>query len=157
MTRTIMNTTAQWYVLEFCAVRYKAVFRYLDSINAEWYCPMQLTFHLRAGRVKSYNRRISPLFPGYLFIRLDFNILHTTQITRFQHTRRFVSFGKEPQAIAEDIIFQMRTVEQKEYELPDGIHSIPHEFAEVLLIEDPLKRNYALLNYLASRNVQLAS
>ncbi|MFB8746638.1 transcription termination factor NusG (plasmid) [Citrobacter cronae] len=152
-----MNATTQWYVLEFSSVRYKTVFRYLDSINAEWYCPMQLTLHQRAGRVKSYNRRLSPLFPGYLFIRLDFNILHTTQITRFQHTRRFVSFGKEPQAIPEDIICQVKAVEQKEYDLPDGIHSIPHEFAEVLLMDDPLKRNYALLNYLASRNVQLAS
>lgn len=152
-----MNTTAQWYVLEFSSVRYKTVFRYLDSINAEWYCPMQVTLHQRAGRVKSYNRRISPLFPGYLFIRLDFTVLHSTIVTRFSHVHRFVSFGKEPQAISEDIICQIRTVEQQEYDLPDGIHSIPHEFAEVLLLDDPLKRNYALLNYLASRNVQLAS
>lgn len=157
MTETIMNTTAQWYALEFSSVRYKTVFRHLDSINAEWYCPMQLTLRQRAGRIKSYNRRESPLFPGYLFVCLDFNIMHSTLVTRLSHVHRFVSFDKEPQAIAEDIICQIKTVEQREYNLPDGTHSIPHEFAEVLLMEDPLKRNYALLNYLASRNVQLAS
>jgi transcriptional antiterminator RfaH len=152
-----MKSAAHWYVLEFSAVRYKTVFRYLDSLNAEWYCPMQLTLRKRNGRLKSYTRRESPLFPGYLFIRLDFDILHSTLVTRLSHVHRFVSFGNEPVSVSEDIILQVKACEINEDAFHGGIHAISHEFAEILLLDDPLKRNYALLNYLASSNLQHAS
>lgn len=157
MNNRITTGTARWYVLEFSAVRFRAVFNYLKNLNADWYCPMRMNIRQRTGRIKSYTSRECPLFPGYLFIRIDFNILHSTHVTRLSHIHRFVSFGGEPVSVPDGIITQVKEYEGDAYSLPQREQSIPHEFAEVLLLEDPLMRNYALLNYLASRNLQHAS
>ncbi|QHS50245.1 transcription termination factor NusG (plasmid) [Klebsiella michiganensis] len=153
----ILQLQAQWYVLEFCTVRFKPVFAFLDSLGVEWFCPVQINLRARTGRMKSYTKVRSPLFPGYLFIRIDFNQLHTTAVTRHQYIRRFVSFGREPVPLDNDIIDSLRDEQNHDGETSREVKFIDHAFAAILLIDDPLKRSLALLNYLASHNLRHAS
>ncbi|HAV8936363.1 TPA: transcription termination factor NusG [Escherichia coli] len=157
MEEGILQLQAQWYVLEFCTVRFKSVFAFLDSLGVEWFCPMHTTLQRRSDKLRSYRKVCSPLFPGYLFVRIDFDQLHTTAVTRNQYIRRFVSFGSEPVPLDDDIIHSLRDEQNHDGELSREVKLIDHDFAAILIIDDPLKRSLALLNYLASHHLRHAS
>ncbi|UIV71491.1 hypothetical protein H6S29_25190 (plasmid) [Escherichia coli] len=49
-----------------------------------------------------------PLFPGYVFIKIDFNKTHSTTVTSVPWVKSFVSFGGEPVPVCEEIILGLR-------------------------------------------------
>lgn len=157
MEEHISHLQAQWYALEFSTIRFKSVFSFLDSLGVEWFCPMHTTLQRRSDKLRSYRKVCSPLFPGYLFIRIDFDRLHTTAVTRHQYIRRFVSFGYEPVPLDDDIIDSLRDEQIHDGESSKEVKFNDREFAAILLIDDPLKRSLSLLNYLASHNLRHAS
>lgn len=147
----------RWYALEFNAVRFRAVFALLNNLDVEWYCPMKQVLRKRTGRIHSYVKRECPLFPGYLFVRIDFNLLHPSQVTKFADVRRFVSFGDEPVPVADETIAQVKSAGTEDYLWPADTQSTDHQFAAILLTEDPLKRNLSLLHYLVTSNLRNAT
>ncbi len=48
----------------------------------------------RPDKQLSYRERLTPLFPGYLFIQADFDEVHTTTITGLPHTQRFIEYPR---------------------------------------------------------------
>ena len=152
-----IHSQAQWYVLEFCAVRFKSVFQFLDRLGVEWFCPVHQSLRYRPDKINGYRKVTRPLFPGYLFIYVDFNQVHPRKITCCQHVRRFISFGDEPVAVSDEIINQMKT--RLNIIMGSSGDAIPvhHELSQILMSDDPQQRTLALLNYLASTNLQHAS
>ena len=66
--------------------------------------------------VKSRKRRsgIEPLFPGYLFVRLDLGAPHWTQIKFTHGVRKILCFGQQPIPIPDEIMKIIRSRSAKE-------------------------------------------
>lgn len=143
-----------WYVLQFTSTRFQVVFSHLTNSGVKYFCPMsQSRFYRRPDKAIGYRKRITPLFPGYLFLSVNFSKIHTSKITAIPWAQRFISFGGAPVPVDETIIkelilkygdnvFQGNTMQSQ------NVKSIPHRLAEILLEENPDKRSIMLLNYI---------
>lgn len=140
----------RWYVLQFTQTRFNAVFNYLDGLKLQWFCPMEQTTYARPDKLWCVRHKQAPLFPGYLFVRIDFSVTHSTKITAYQYISRFIAFGAEPVPVADDIVQSL--YDRESTEKPIGIKSISHEFAEILLIDDSVKRSIAFINYITGKS-----
>jgi hypothetical protein len=54
----------KWYVLQFTATRFTAVFSHLERLNFSYYCPMVTERYRRPDKEISYRERLIPLFRG---------------------------------------------------------------------------------------------
>lgn len=52
----------------------------LSHINTEAFCPQLRTQRPRADRPGQFRQVIEPLFPGYLFVLFDPEVIHTSRI-----------------------------------------------------------------------------
>jgi len=95
---------AAWYIVQTKPHKEAAVESLLRSIVAEVYLP-RIVERVRAG--PTMQRRISPLFPSYLFAYLAINSLGKT--VRYScGVRDFVRFGGVAQPVAPEIIEAIR-------------------------------------------------
>lgn len=72
----------QWYLACYKPGKdniYKAQMA-LSRINTEAFCPQLRTKRPRADRPGQFRQVIEPLFPGYLFVAFDPEIIHSTRI-----------------------------------------------------------------------------
>lgn len=138
----------KWYVLRFASSRYTPVFKFLTLNKITWFCPMKNCIYRRPDQSSIRTRQI-PAFPGYLFVEMDFNEVHPEKLAAFQHIYGLVTFCSEPVPVPPKI---METILKWNWEegtpVLRGKKNIPHRFAEILGMEEPLKRSFALLNYL---------
>ncbi|WP_306823545.1 transcription termination/antitermination NusG family protein, partial [Salmonella enterica] len=153
------KTYMKWYVLQFTATRFQTVFKHLENMGVQFYCPMDASKHYRRPDNQiGFRKRPVPLFPGYLFVNVDFGSIHSTKITALPWTQRFISFGGEPVPISEEDLTNVLVFEKGRGKSPsseqapeDIVKSIPHELAVVLLEDNPEKRSMLLLRYLDER------
>lgn len=139
----------RWYVLRFTTNRFKAVEGFLLLNHVTYFCPMRHDYVLRSDKVCSMRKRLTPAFPGYLFVHIDFETTHPENLSAFRHIYGLVSFGKEPMPVTQLTIDAMNTWSWDAESISSSSKkTIPHRFAEILLISDPLKRSVSLLNYL---------
>lgn len=82
-------------------------FAHLERLNFSYFCPMETERYRRPDKIISYRERRLPLFPGYLFIRADFEEVHSTTITAIPYVQRFISFGGEPLPVPEDVMAEL--------------------------------------------------
>ncbi|EBG1012570.1 transcription termination factor NusG [Salmonella enterica] len=149
----------KWYVLQFTATRFQTVFKHLENMGVQFYCPMDASKHYRRPDNQiGFRKRPVPLFPGYLFVNVDFGSIHSTKITALPWTQRFISFGGEPVPISEEDLTNVLVFEKGRGKSPsseqapeDIVKSIPHELAVVPLEDNPEKRSMLLLRYLDER------
>lgn len=137
----------KWYVLQFTTTRYSSVVSRLCRIGLTYYCPMETTLYRRTDKILSYRVNKNPLFPGYLFILIDFNKVHSTALTSIPYVQRFISFGGQPVSVPIEIINNLIEREAPSVLSMDNT-IIDREFADILLIVDPAARSIALLNYI---------
>lgn len=88
-----------WYALQTCANHEKKVAERLGAQNIESMLPLYSEVH----RWKDRNKRVdAPLFPGYVFVKLDF--AERMRATTIGGVVRLVSYGQAPAPVpAEDI------------------------------------------------------
>lgn len=92
-------------------------------------------------------------FPGYLFVQADFEEVHSTIITAIPYVQRFISFGGEPLPVSEDVIEVLLRRQSQSAQTNLLRKSIPHEFAEILLMENPQQRSMAFIHYITERSL----
>jgi len=140
----------KWYVLRFVSSRFTPVINFLSLSQINWFCPMRRNDFIRPDAQLSIRRRLTPAFPGYLFVQLDFEKVHPEKLAAFQHIYGLVKFCDEPIPVPPKIMDTILKWNWASDIVPPlrGKKSIPHGFAEILGMEDPLKRSLALLNYL---------
>lgn len=146
----VKGNMMKWYVLAFTPTRFKSVFSFLDYLNVSWFCPMETVDYRRPDKVIGYRKKDRPLFPGYLFIKTDFECVHPTNVTAHQYIMRFISFGAEPVPVPDKMIMELMELKNVS-EVSRGVRSIDHDFAAILLMDEPQKRSIALLNYIAEK------
>ncbi|WP_323840251.1 transcription/translation regulatory transformer protein RfaH [Photorhabdus africana] len=62
---------------------------------------------------------IEPLFPNYLFVQFDPEIIHTTTIHSTRGVSHFVRFGVHPAIVPETLIKEIVSATEQEYVSPD--------------------------------------
>lgn len=92
-----------WYLLHSQIQNFQRVNARIASLGVETYYPLE-TKVTRRKDCNSQRVTQKPLFPGYLFVYLDPEKTHTTQITDIPGANRFVSFGSFPAVVHDDIV-----------------------------------------------------
>jgi len=95
---------AAWFIVQTKPHKEAAVESFLKAIVADVYLP-RIVERVRAG--PTMQRRVSPMFPSYLFAHLSIDSLGKS--VRYTHgVRDFVRFGGRAQPVAPEIVDAIR-------------------------------------------------
>jgi transcriptional antiterminator RfaH len=128
-----------WYIVQTKPHKEAAVESFLRAIVADVYLP-RIVERVRAG--PTMQRRISPMFPSYLFARLSMDSLGKT-VRYTQGVRDFVRFGGVAQPVAREIVEAIR-----DRIGPEGVYQPPpvrFQAGERLQINDGLLRGIEVI------------
>ena len=95
-----VGTPGAWYLLQIKAQQHQRAQENLQNQGFEYYLPMHTVKKIYR---RQYISRDEPLFPGYVFVRLD----HNSNWRSVQATKgvvRVVSFNGRPQPVADELI-----------------------------------------------------
>jgi len=109
----------QWYVIQTKPTKEHRVDAHLSSQEITVFLPMLETFHYVKGKMIP---RIKPLFPSYLFAKLDIRAAYyRVRWTRGVH--KILGIGSEPTPISETVIqtLRQRTGENNVVRLDDDL------------------------------------
>ena len=108
-----------WYVIHTKPSNEHRVETHLANQKIEVLLPLLETFQYSNGRMIS---KIKPLFPNYLFARLDMD-LHYYKVKWTRGVSKILGVGSEPIAISEKVIetIKARMGENNLVELDDGL------------------------------------
>ncbi|WP_166643097.1 transcription/translation regulatory transformer protein RfaH [Alcanivorax sp. 24] len=110
-----MNTAASqnaWYVVQCRANQNYRARENLENQGFTCFLPELSVERLRAGR---RIQREEPLFPGYLFIRLDrAGGWHTVRSTR--GVQKLVTFGNQPVPVPDQVVEELQTRTESQHQ-----------------------------------------
>lgn len=146
-----------WYLmthnrnaLEWVTSKVEAVM----GLDVELYAPTRTELRRRVDR-PSQRKTTRQLFPGYLFLRFDPEVVHTTTITDIAGVQGFVRFGGAPYVISDSVIETLKeTLLLRTDKGLDVVEyrNLPSEFEKslrlIVLMQDDERRKvafYALL------------
>lgn len=119
-----------WHLITYNLNSFKLIQRNLNDLGIETYVPVKVKITKRSDW-DGVRTSTSPLFPGYIFIKLDPEHIHTSVISKIIGVNDFVRFGGDICVISEAIIdgmkqaFLLRTdknISRLEYHnLPQGV------------------------------------
>src|SRR5262245_45739503 len=110
------HSAATWYIIQTKPHKEGWVESVLKALLPDVYLP-RIVERVRAGR--TMQRRVSPMFPSYLFARLSIDYLGKT--VRYTYgVRDFVRFGGLAQPVAPEIVEAIRSRIG-----PEGVYSPP--------------------------------
>ena len=98
------NKTARWYLIQTKPRREARAEEHLRQ-HFECYRPLKASAATRSGQGAKAGE---PLFPGYLFIRLDSTHDNWYPIRSTRGVNRVVSFGGQPTPVRDELIEQLR-------------------------------------------------
>ncbi|WP_337261393.1 MULTISPECIES: transcription termination/antitermination NusG family protein [unclassified Serratia (in: enterobacteria)] len=108
-----------WYLL-YCQIqRFERVVQKISSLDIECYYPLETRITPRKNRT-SPNVRQKALFAGYLFVHIDPEIVHPTELTNIPGAHYFVRFGGKPCVIKTEIIETLKCVRLLRLNSQDG-------------------------------------
>ncbi|KPW81207.1 MULTISPECIES: transcription termination/antitermination NusG family protein [Pseudomonas syringae group] len=81
-----------WHVLMHNSAVYQSLITLIERLDVEVYSPTRTTHRKRTDRPSSIEKEVR-LFPGYLLLRFDPEVTHTTTITALNGAHGFVQFG----------------------------------------------------------------
>jgi transcriptional antiterminator RfaH len=96
--------TIAWYIVQTKPHKEAWVERFLRGMVADVFLP-RIVERVRAGR--TMQRRVSPMFPSYLFARLSLDSLGKT-VRYTQGVRDFVRFGGNAQPVSSETVEAIR-------------------------------------------------
>jgi transcriptional antiterminator RfaH len=97
-----------WYLIQVKARQEGTAARNLQHLGVETFCPRFKK--IKGNRCKTQAEGKVPLFPGYLFVRVDMST-EFRKVTYAHGVLRVVKFGSAPALVAEEIIHSIRARE----------------------------------------------
>ena len=91
--------TGRWYVLCSKLSKEEILLRQLQSQGYDIFYPRYFTANGNTGRLQ-----IKAYFPGYLFIRLDLNIINQTAFQWMPNSEGLVSFESRPAYVPDNLV-----------------------------------------------------
>jgi len=110
----------RWFLAQLKPNSAQIANRNLQRQGFETFLPRERTTHTQRGRFIS---RLSPLFPGYIFVSVDPRQGLWRAIRSTQGVTRLVSFGAEPAVVPPTLVAQLQS-----HCGPDGEMLPPDEF-----------------------------
>lgn len=92
-----------WYLMTHNRNALEWVTSKVEALDVELYAPTRTELRRRVDR-PSQRKTTRQLFPGYLFLRFDPEVVHTTTITDIAGVQGFVRFGGAPYVISDSVI-----------------------------------------------------
>lgn len=117
------------------------------------------THYLRPDKRQCFRKRESPVFPGYLFVNLDFDHCHPRKLAAHPRIYKLIEFGNGPSPIDDaviDLLMAKPPVVRDIVETPEICEDID-EIDRIIAIRDDEKRIVEFLNYLQSRQLPVAA
>lgn len=155
----------RWHLITHNFHAYQYVTGRIQQLGVEVYSPTKMEVKKRrdcnAVRVTE-----SPLFPGYLFVRLDPDQVHPSVISEIPGVKEFVRFGGPICTISNSLIealkqsLLLRTDEKvTSLECRNVSTDVMRSLSEIALMKSKLNRQLALFELLKSesRLIELAS
>lgn len=101
----------EWYLLAHNSKLTQSLVSEMARLDVEVFCPVRISLRKRPDR-PSPQRRELVLFPGYLFLKFDPEVVHTSVITGFSGAHRFIAFANKiatvPEAVIDDLKVALR-------------------------------------------------
>ncbi|MCL9668925.1 transcription/translation regulatory transformer protein RfaH [Rosenbergiella epipactidis] len=97
---------AGWYLLYCKRGQMARAQEHLERQQVTCFVPMIETEKLVRAKVKKV---CEPLFPNYLFLHFDPEVIHTTTISATRGVSHFVRFGSTPALVPEQVIARLQT------------------------------------------------
>ncbi|MGP5367252.1 transcription termination/antitermination NusG family protein [Pseudomonas helleri] len=101
---------SHWYALFHDSNYHKSLVSNIQSLGGvdEVFSPERITLQPRRGRPSPKKYKVQ-LFPGYLFVRFDWEQTHPSAITAFSGAYRLVRFGDgDPMVVPDDVIDKIK-------------------------------------------------
>lgn len=148
-----------WYLLEFKSQSFNVVFNHLRANDVEHFCPMEEKNYRRPDCVQSFRKRRVPLFPGYLFVNLDFEHCHPQKLSVHRAIYRLINFGRGPSPIDDAVIdlLMAKPTFVRDIIATPKICEDSDELDRIIAIRDDTQRIAALLHYLQLRQLPIAA
>jgi transcriptional antiterminator RfaH len=96
----------QWYVAQTKFAQEKRAEQQLQSQGVTCLLPVFSEVRLRDGQVWAV--KAQPLFPNYIFVRFDPEVVHTTAIKSTRGISSLVSFGGLPSVVPDNVIARLQ-------------------------------------------------
>jgi transcriptional antiterminator RfaH len=137
--------TPNWLLLQVKPRQELRALENLERQNGECYCPQLQVEKLSRG--KRINVK-EPLFPGYLFINAqpEQNGLTYTSIRSSRGVSKIVGFGIEPIKIPEDLIQEIKLLEQLDL-THVNLGGLPQAGDQVDILDGPFKGLQAVYSH----------
>jgi transcription antitermination factor NusG len=110
----------EWFAVHTWSKHEKSVFEQLRQKNVETFLPL---YHLSKRWRNGQQSGPVPLFPGYLFVRID--VQDRLPVLQTSGVARFVGFGQTPAAVPDNEIAQL------EVAVANKLNISPHPFLAV--------------------------
>lgn len=96
-------TVSGWYLI-FCKYgRMEQAEESLEKIGATTFCPMMTRKKNGAGS-QHIRASVEPMFPPYLFVNIDADLINTARINALPGVSYIVKFGREPRPLPQSLI-----------------------------------------------------
>lgn len=95
-----------WYVAQTQFAQEKRAQQHLDNQGVTCFLPLYTAQVLDDGKIKAVKPQA--LFPGYLFVRFDPEIIHTTTIKSTRGISSLISFGSLPAVVSDKVIDMLK-------------------------------------------------
>jgi len=144
-----------WFLLYHSPKAYKQILAGFERLSVTHYTPLLTVITKRADSKTSVRINQRPLFPAYLFLCFDPEVVHTTKITQLIGVNEFVKIGGKIRPLPEAVIAGLRYLELKEVDKSDqsvSYSNVPVELLakleEINGQSEPVNRMASLINYL---------
>lgn len=125
-----------WYVLMHNPVIYQSLIGMIEALDVGVLPLHRTSLRKRTDRPSYVSRQVA-LFPGYLLLHFDPQVVHTTAITALNGAHGFVRFGGQPCILQDEVVEKLkdglvrtdRTLDSIDYrnlptDLERSLHSI---------------------------------
>ncbi|WP_426154142.1 transcription termination/antitermination NusG family protein [Pseudomonas sp. DC3000-4b1] len=92
-----------WYVLTHNSAVLKSLTVLIQRLGVEVFSPSRTTSRKRKDRPSCIETQTA-LFPGYLLLRFDPEVIHTTDVTALSGAHGFVQFGGRTYVLQDSIV-----------------------------------------------------
>ncbi|EMQ1857505.1 transcription termination factor NusG [Salmonella enterica] len=143
-----MKGKKQFYLLQCSPHFHQSVLLQLSQSGIAYYNPVVRTFCKRRD-CSSYRGQIMPMFPGYVFVLLDFEDVHPSCFTRMKNVYGLVSFNDVPAEVPLRVINEVKEQEKIFSMNLDGMNN--SHLVQILLLADPSERGRVFASYVCNR------
>lgn len=144
-----------WFLLHHSPKAYKQILAGFERLSVIHYTPLLTVITKRADSKTSVRINQRPLFPAYLFLYFDPEVVHTTKITQLIGVNEFVKIGGKIRPLPEAVITGLRYLEVAEVDKSDqsvSYSNVPVELLakleEINEQSEPVNRMASLISFL---------